>query len=223
MLFSEHALSLYRDDLNYVCVEIAEGKRGRFVGWDQLVEPLVDMTPYPHAGASIAVSRACSDIKTGCGTLGGYISVDGTAYGLTNHHVVLGKRFETFPRDDEVAKAKKVPIDQPAQKDLEIRIEEIQNTINFITKELNEGVRFNSQILQNQLSSLKSQLKNFETLTPKNSTIGSVWKTSGITVGSPEVSGHRHRMDWALIELETSDRCPDLKQFMNKVMLLSVA
>ena len=38
----------------------------------------------------------------------------------------------------------------------------------------------------------RSQLKNFEMLTPENRIIGCLWKMSSIPVGSSEISGYRH-------------------------------
>jgi hypothetical protein len=36
----------------------------------------VDITPYPYVRSSIAVFKAYSDRKPGCGTLGGYVSLN---------------------------------------------------------------------------------------------------------------------------------------------------
>jgi hypothetical protein len=51
------------------------------------------LTTYPCIGALIAISKA-----KGCGTLGGYVLVEGEVMGLTCHHVAFGdNRYEAYP------------------------------------------------------------------------------------------------------------------------------
>jgi hypothetical protein len=72
-------------------VEIIEGQRAEslFLGnpWD--TEPLPHPELYPRVGASIALSEEHGAKKAGCGTLGGYVQVDGKIMGLTNHYVAF--------------------------------------------------------------------------------------------------------------------------------------
>ncbi|CZT41176.1 uncharacterized protein RSE6_00889 [Rhynchosporium secalis] len=49
------------------------------------------------------------------------------------------------------------------------------------------------------------------------SQLGTVWKSSGIRVGSKTTTAHHHRINWALIHLENPTRFTDPDLFVNKL------
>ncbi|KAL2062791.1 hypothetical protein VTL71DRAFT_5863 [Oculimacula yallundae] len=195
-------------------VEIMEGRRDGFmadkededeVETDKLVEPPLPPISYPHVGSSIGLSRKYKDIKTGTGTLAGFLQIDGTIYGLTNHHVVFGTdRKEAFPTNEEERTRTTLVVNQPSTGDLEslklrvnIRIKNFERL--QAKKELSESDK-------KKLNELKTSLAEYNTWTEDKCQLGTIWKTSGVRLSSKTSTGHQHRMDWALINLENPGR-----------------
>jgi hypothetical protein len=83
-------------------------------------------TTYPCTGASIAISKA-----KGCGTLGGYVLVEGEVIGLTCHYVPFeDNRYEAYPTIEEEANGVSYTFCQLAECDLEASITDYDdNTI----------------------------------------------------------------------------------------------
>ena len=135
-------------------------------------------------------SRAYAD-KTGCGTLGGYVLVDGVKYGLTNHHVCFGfMRSEPYPNEAEIIP--RYAIKQPAEDDLESTLASLRDQ---------EMSMEDVQAPETVLNPLREKIRLFESWKSENRTIGYVYRSSGLRACDGEV-GIRFRMDWALIRLE---------------------
>jgi hypothetical protein len=83
-------------------------------------------------GGSIAVSATQDASGPLRGTLAGYIAIDGTITGLTNHHVALGtSRLEAFPTVEEGSTGVLYTAYHPAGLDLANLIEDYEATADF--------------------------------------------------------------------------------------------
>ncbi|KAF8853305.1 hypothetical protein BDZ45DRAFT_729610 [Acephala macrosclerotiorum] len=200
-----------RLDLNDVEVEMVEGRRMLSAGLHDIPELLPDQSNVPLVGASIAVAREHVEIEAGCGTLGGYVMVDGVTYGLTNQHVCLGSdRYSAFPTESE--RGKIMWISQPAVKDFDINMETLKTNLAVLRK-----ARVPDQA---NIAMIENRIQRLEDLKSNGLNIGYLYKTSGIRVCAPvadEVRGKPSRLDWALIALENPIRIPNQGVLLNEV------
>ncbi|CZR63012.1 uncharacterized protein PAC_12909 [Phialocephala subalpina] len=201
-----------RYDLNDVEVEMVEGRRMLSAGVGDVAELLPDQQgKIPLVGASIAVSREHIEFKTGCGTLGGYVMVDGITYGLTNHHVCLGPhRYSAFPSESEEGKI--VWISQPAAKDFEDTMKSLETTLAALKKRKVPD--------QANITVFENRIRRLQELKSNGLNIGYIYKTSGIRVRDPVPGEDRekpYKLDWALIKMENSTRIPSQGDLVNEV------
>jgi hypothetical protein len=180
-------------------------------------EPLRDPTKYPLVGASIAVPEQRTDIKGGCGTLGGYIVADGTVYALTNHHVVFGNdRTEPFPSLTEISDS--VIIHQPPKGDLDTEIKAEENAVAGL-EGLLEGFKATAQreIYELQLKIHGKRLIMLREWCDKPLALGAVTESSGRSI----IPVLRRLRDWAVIKVGDDDRgTADTTKFINEASVL---
>jgi hypothetical protein len=207
-----YAADLSQVELDDVEVEIMEGQRAEHAE-DKCFGEQNPLTPqqYPHVGASIGISHWC-------GTLGGYILVDGKAMVLTNHHVAFGhERLEGFPTAEEAKTGMSYACLQPAAVDLEERVKDLELARDGLIK-----TRDKKPLTNLEAANLESITEELEKLkcwwTPERSVIGKVFKSSGIRARHG-AKDRRFRLDWALIELENSERFTEQGKFVNEVYI----
>jgi hypothetical protein len=171
-------------------------------------------TEYPHIGASIAL-----DGSTTVGTLGGYVQIDGEIIGITNYHVPFGpNRIEAFPSAEEESSGKTYTFLQPADADLQRRIEDCEDDIRVDTQR--QSTMGYSSSRAEDIKKHQSELEKLKSWTPERSILGTVWKTSGLRARKAEIE-RRFRLDWALIKLVNPERFQDPKNFVNKVRIVA--
>jgi uncharacterized protein involved in tolerance to divalent cations len=204
-------------DVEDIDVEVMEGHgavplaglSGRAGGLP--LQPLV-----PYIGSSIALSNKHNDIRAGCGTLGGYVSIDGVIYGLTNHHVALGNyRDEPFPLESE--KDTKLFINQPAEKDLKRNLEYLEKRIPGLEKQIGGGDESEENERRREIAQMQEKVQRLKMLQCEDKIdIGHIYRSSGIRARD-ESQGPKHHLDWALIKIENSNRVAAQNQIVNKV------
>lgn len=180
------------------------------VGIGPDAESLPEQKKVPLVGSSLSLSREYKKLETDCGTLGGYVSVDGKKYGLTNHHVCFtAKRIGGYPDESETASPTKYWMKQPAQRDVESTIKNLNDLIEYLRE------NFPGQ-KKEEISRMEEELSQIRKWDPKASTVGHIYRTPGIRAREGEI-GSNFRMDWALIELETSIRLTQEDEIVNEV------
>lgn len=188
-----------RVDLHDVEVEIKEGRRSRASssGPKNLPSP----TQYPLIGASISTQNDLGPI----GTLGGYVIVDGEVMGLTSHHVAFGNRLQAFPTAEEEASGVTYTCLQPPQKDLNTRIEWLEE-----------------ERCQSEVDPLKidAKIEELRLWTPDRCVLGTVCKSSGIRARNGE-NYRCFQLDWALIKLDSA-RFPKQSEIVNEVCICCI-
>ena len=193
---------------------MTEGRRATNNEVHERGQPLPMPTEYPHIGASIVL-----DGSTAVGTLGGYIQIDGEIMGITNHYVPFGEfRVEAFPSAEEGSSGKTYTFLQPADVDLQRRIEDCEAEIR-----LNTQRQFTMGYSSSRAEDIKkhqSEIEKLKSWTPERSILGTVWKTSGLRARKAEIK-RRFRLDWALIKLVNPERFKDPKNFVNKVRIVA--
>jgi hypothetical protein len=187
-----------------------EGLRQVTTGINPDAESLSEQKKVPLVGSSLSLSREYKELETGCGTLGGYVCVDGKKYGLTNHHVCFAaKRTRSYPDESETASPTKYWMKQPAQLDVDNKIKNLNDIIEYLRENFPEQKR-------EEISRMEEELCQIQKWDPKASTIGHIYRTSGIRAREGEINSN-FRMDWALIELETSIRVTQEDEIVNEV------
>jgi hypothetical protein len=183
--------------------------------WDD--ERLPDSTKYPRVGASIAISSKHSALKVGCGTLGGYVLIDGKVMGLTNHHVAFGEsRLEAFPTADEASTGVSYSFLQPAEVDLEARINYLEDRRQILIDD--QKTMEDTSLQAAKISTIAIELEKLRLLTPETSVLGKVWRSSGLRARDG-AKNRRFRLHWALIELENPGRFTEQEKFVNEVWI----
>ncbi|RDL32035.1 uncharacterized protein BP5553_09437 [Venustampulla echinocandica] len=188
-----------RADLPDVEVEVKEGRRAELAGGLPSDEPLIHPIDYPLVGASIAIAQKHTTVLGGCGTLGGYVLIDGKVMGLTNHHVAFGSsRLEAFPTQDEAPAGVSYTILQPAGKDIETKASLLKHHIKILEKDLARALvstTRNPASYQQRISDVKRELQSLMEWTPEKSTLGKRWRSSGIRIRNG-AKDRRFRLDW---------------------------
>ncbi|CZS92135.1 uncharacterized protein RCO7_00720 [Rhynchosporium graminicola] len=218
-----------RSNVSGFDVEVVEGHRSGLADEedpepeerDDGLYPLPPPVEYPHVGASIALRRDMA-VASGVGTLAGYVEVDGKVYGLTNHHVVLGSdRKEAFPTRAEKKAGTRLVVVQPATLDLEELIQKVKSQRTRLSSKTKKTKSDEEEIkkLDSHIESYKSYLDRGEDTLDRGAKaqMGTVFQTSGKETGSVTTTGHCHRMDWALIELDNPARFKDPELLVNEL------
>lgn len=210
-----------RFDLHDVEVEVMEGERATKVSSgddddDSIKHEILPFpVDYPHIGAAIQVSSDDTGLYE-CGTLGGYVQVDGQVMGLTNNHVAVGTgRVEAYPTTDEKITGKSYTCYQPAEGDLDDLIKSVKSTREELRR-IQEKQR-DMNLTDGQIKSLDTNLEMLQSWTPApKRALGKVWRSSGIRArDGPKY--RRFRLDWALIKLDNPDRFSAGDKFANKI------
>ena len=200
-------------DLYDVEAEMMEGERAEYL--DAEPEPLLDPRQYPLVGASIGVSADQTGDWEGTGTLGGYIIADGTVYGLTNRHVVLGTaRKDAFPSPTETADS--ISINQPSLTDLKRTIEDEERGYldleGYVNKLKDASKR---AIYEPMLKIRQDRLQRLKEWQMESLKLGTLTQACGDSIIPLPI---RRTRDWAIIKVGNEDRgTVDTTKFVNEV------
>lgn len=205
-------------DLADVEVEMMEGERAKYFGAE--CEPLLNPRPYPFVGASIAASKDHTNIPSGTGTLGGYITADGTVYALTNHHVILGDaRDDAFPMSTETANS--IIVHQPGKGDLDTEIGNARYGIECFNDALKKADQDSEREEHAfQIKSLERRIDMLNQWGDGLLALGTCTQSSGQSIIPAPI---RRTRDWAIIKVGDRHRgALDTSKFINEVSSLSI-
>lgn len=189
-----------------------ESSRQRIVSFREPAIP--DPKQYPLVGASASIPSEDDNLHR-CGTLAGYVLVDGKVMALTSHHVALGsKRIAPFPTENEEATNVSYTLLQPAECDLKYQIHLLKAKRKQILA-IREA-RQDPGLDATDLSTVEAALNKLNLWTPEKCVLGNVWKTSGTRVRDADTP-NRCCFDWALIELENAERFTERANLVNEV------
>lgn len=168
----------------------------------------------PGVGSSISTKpEGPVPIKSGSGTMGGYIAVNGQKYALTNNHVVWGReptRYEPY-HVDKALDGSKVCITQPSQYELRSRIEKDEKRLRTMRT---NPARFLPAVIEAHEQSLE-MLKSWDN---DKSILGSLYISSGEAQPLKSArEGLRHRLDFALIKPANKSRFGSEEELVNTV------